>query len=306
MNFSRLIKNRLHASIIHDVKRGIADYDDNYLYWHNLEFFLMRSALTSTNPGIADENYFSSSRVVVSLTTYGKRLWDVYLAIESIMQQTVKPNIIILWLDTDLKNADLPSTLQNQMKRGLQIRYCKDIKSYKKLIPALHSFPEDIIITIDDDVLYSYDMIERLLSAYRKDPHFIYTNRMHRICLKKDHSIEKYKNWEFACEKTDDSVLNFPTGCGGVLYPPHSLSSEVMNEDVFLKICPTGDDIWFKAMSLINGVQCRRVNTHNPYWHTISRLQNDGLFHQNVDEGKNDVQIERVFSKYNIYPLLLR
>lgn len=304
MNIIQLLKNRIHKILINVVKKGIAEYDDKSLYWHNLEFFLMRSALSSTILGISNENYFSNSKVIISLTTYGKRIYDVYLAIESIMQQTIKPNLIILWLEDELKNADLPITLQNQMKRGLQIRYCKNIKSFKKLIPTLHHYPDDIIITIDDDVIFSYDMIENMLSDYKRNPNFIYSNRMHRIHMIDDCTADKYVNWEFESNNPEVSALNFPTGCGGILYPPHSLDQEVLNENAFMELCPKGDDIWFKAMSLMNNVQCRLVHIHTPYMKVIDRLQGDGLCIENVDGGLNDIQFNNVFKKYNLYTLL--
>lgn len=54
--------------------------------------------------GVSDRRY-ASHDIIVSLTTYGKRIWDVYLAIESIMQQTFKPNRIVLNLDNSFRDT---------------------------------------------------------------------------------------------------------------------------------------------------------------------------------------------------------
>ena len=53
--------------------------------------------LHSCESGVTDTHY-CDHEIIVSLTTYEPRLYETYLAIESIMQQTVKANRIILWL----------------------------------------------------------------------------------------------------------------------------------------------------------------------------------------------------------------
>ena len=47
--------------------------------------------LQSKEPGITEEKY-GVNDLIVSLTSYGQRIHNVYLTIESIMQQTLKPN----------------------------------------------------------------------------------------------------------------------------------------------------------------------------------------------------------------------
>ena len=56
------------------------------------------------------KNKHTDQKKIVSLTTYEPRLYETYLAIESIMQQTVKANRIILWLPDSLKTTTLPNT----------------------------------------------------------------------------------------------------------------------------------------------------------------------------------------------------
>lgn len=154
------------------------------IIYQNRKDRLTELALCSSTKGISKERY-CQKEVIVSLTTYGKRLYDVYLAIESIMQQSMKPNRIVLWLGDELKNRPLPRILGFQQQRGLEIVFCKDIYSYTKLIPALRKFPNDIIITVDDDLIYNVDMVERLVGAYIDDPSYIYCCRMHKMRLKR-------------------------------------------------------------------------------------------------------------------------
>ena len=258
-------------------------------------------ALNCKEYGTTNEKY-SDQQIIVSLTTYGKRLNQVYLTIESLMQQSLKPNKIILWLDYGFQDKQLPQLLKKQIDRGLQIKFCNDIRSYTKLIPSLKLYPNDVIITADDDLFYNLNMIENLVLPYLQNPNYIYFNRGHRIKFLKD-EIVPYTKWEWNINSTEESPLNFPTGVGGVLYPPNSFNQEVFNESVFMDICPLADDIWFKAMSLYNGMPSKKVITfsENGDEYLMNKsVQDIGLHLQNVEQEKNDVQFKAVFDKYNL------
>jgi len=262
----------------------------------------------SSERGVSDAKH-GDNNIIVSLTTYGKRLYDVYLTIESIMRQTMKPNKIILWLADELKNSDIPVTLRKQRERGLEIRYCKDLLSYKKLIPALAAFPSDVIITIDDDVLYFYDLIENMVNSYKKNPELIHCARMHRIKMINSKTPDKYENWTRNYDDSDVSPLNFSVGGGGILYPPHCFTEEVFNEKVFTDICKYADDVWFKAMALLNGVMSKKVFTHNKGgedYFTNATVQDTALYQINGRQSMNDIQIKAVFDRYNLYERLLK
>lgn len=290
---------------IHNFIGGSSSMNYNTILYAQKSFQLTQSVLNSQTSGISDRDYTGKGiQVIVSLTTYGKRLYEVYLTIESIMQQTIKPNKIVLWLADDLKSVKLPETLIHQRRRGLDIRFCKDIKSYKKLIPSLKEFPEDIIITVDDDILYRYDLIENLLNGYLENPDYIYCSRLHRMKLLSSNRLDSYNKWEWEYQGLDVSPLNFPTTGAGTLYPPHCFPNEVFNESVFLNICKYGDDIWFKAMALLNGTLAKKVYTHTPMYLDNNFVHDTALCNINVSKGGNDKQLKAVFDYYDLYKFL--
>ena len=262
------------------------------------------SVKNSIEKGITDRALFPDKQVIVSLKTHSKRIYEAFLSVESIMQQTVKPNRIVLWLDETRQNEPLPITLQRQIERGLEVRFCKDVGPHTKLVPSLRTFPDDIIVTIDDDTIFAYDMLENLLNSYRQFPQYIHANRAHIIKFTDNGCLKNYNAWEHRTTKIGTSPLLFPTGVGGVLYPPHSLCEEVLNEDAFLRLCPTGDDIWYKAMSLLNNTQCYKIATHDPCYYSIPTMQDIGLYKKNVCRGENDIQIKNVFETYHLYDKL--
>ncbi|MBQ5610484.1 MAG: hypothetical protein IIU83_02705 [Fibrobacteraceae bacterium] len=267
---------------------------------------LAEQALHSAERGFSSEK-LCEEEIIVSLTSYGKRIYDVYLAIESIMQGSIKPNRIILWLsEEEFKNKELPLTLKNQTKRGLEIRFCKDIKSYKKLIFALNEFPNACIITIDDDLIYNFDLVENLIASHKINPNCIWANRIHEMTYNNNGSLKSYLQWNM-CSQTNAQALknNFFTGCGGTLFPPNSLHTETLNDDVFMNICPTADDVWFNAMARLKGTEIRKSFTHSLNGEDFvvnERLQSDGLCatNNNSENCRNDEQIKAVFEKYRI------
>lgn len=308
--FLQTIKAIIHPfETIHRIVDSSVDRTETLLQQDRFEktsIDLTYQTLHSKEPGISKEQY-GYSEIIVSLTSYSKRIHEVYLAIESIMQGSLKPNRIILWLsETEFKNKVLPITLQNQTKRGLEIRYCKDIRSFKKLIYTLKDYPEATIITIDDDAIYKFDFIENFIKSHNENPLYIYANRVHRIKTNPDGSLKNYHNWEWnATISTPQKNDLFFTGVGGVLYPPHSLHEEVFNEDVFLKICSTADDVWFNAMARLKGTEIHKSFTHDSKGEDYLinlKFQADGLgsTNNNPNNCKNDIQIKSVFEKYHI------
>lgn len=264
---------------------------------------LTTKALSGSKLGVSNEKY-GQSEVIVSLTTHGKRIYDVHAAIESIMQGSVKPNRIVLWVSEDYRKIILPLTLQKQMERGLEIRYCKDIRSYTKLLYALKAFPDASIITIDDDILYPYDLLECLMNAHMEYPDCICANWIREIPLNLDKQYISILKWPQLFETDEVSERFFFEGFAGVLYPPHSLDDEVFNESAFLDICKTADDVWFNAMALKAGTKVKYAWRHYSVASFIDNEDGQCVALQNINnngEMWNDIQIKAVYEKYQLW-----
>lgn len=205
------------------------------------------------------KNREGTGRYIISLTSYGKRIADLTpYTIFTFFNQSVKPDKIILWIGHNDKE-NVPKIFKKLAKKGLEIRFCEDIKSYTKIIYALEAFPDDCVITADDDVLYPKDWIERLLAAYEKNPEKIIYLRAHGIKTDENHHPLSYNDW-FNCIEPKTYFGNgkhspfsvFPTGVGGILYPPKCFYKDVTNRELFMKLAPQADDIWLWAMAVIN------------------------------------------------------
>lgn len=294
-----MLKNKIKEIILKIIKKNDIENKKNIK-----RMFLEEKNLENKDRGVTDIKYFDED-VIVSLTTYSIRVSTIHLVIESLFQQIVKANRIILWLDeNEFKGIkDLPFALTRMQERGLEIKFYKNIKSYKKLIPTLKEYPNQIIITVDDDVMYPVDFIEKLLNSYRKNSKRIYYYRGHFIKYTKE-KILPYQEW--MNKESDNLLLNFPTGVGGILYPPNCFHSDVLNEKKFMELCPKGDDIWFKVMSLLNNIECEKIyiDDFETNFLSIDSTQRIALNIVNVLNGENDIQIEKVFKEYQILKLL--
>ena len=196
-----------------------------------------------------------SPNLIVSLTSYPERIKTIYKTINTLLTQTTKPDKLILWLaDTQFPNfeKDLPRELLNLKELGLEIRWCEDLKSYKKLVPALKEFPDDIIVTADDDILYDSDWLEDLYKSYLENNNFLITNRARLLELKNQEIRIIPRAIVEEIEFIKPSFLNQFYGGAGCLYPPHCLNSDVYDSNKFLKLLPTNDDVYFWAMAVLN------------------------------------------------------
>jgi hypothetical protein len=234
---------------------------------------------------------------IVTLTSYGHRITSTLpYTLYSLFNQTVLPDHIILWLT---KTDVIPSMVQLFIHHGLEIRYCSDIKSYKKLVPALSQFPNDILITADDDIYYHKNWFKIIKNSYLKKKDKIHCWRAHEIRIGKDNKILPYKNWNHCVKKFVNSKRIFPTGGSGVLYPPNTLDIICTNCSEFMELAPKADDIWFWAMSTLKGTEYCIVKNSN---HTISlidpREEKKGLGISNVINNENDRQLSNIIARF--------
>jgi len=199
-----------------------------------------------------------NKKIIVSLTSFPEAIPYAIKAIISILNGTTLPDKIVLYLDS-FKFIDnkLPHELEELKSNNpiLDIRFNSlDIRSYKKLIPALKDFPNEIIVTIDDDIYYHKNILKDLIKVHKKYPNAIIAHRVRKIKLNKPYSKwGKYKWYDFVFKKYHFSHLAMQTGVGGVLYPPNSLDKEMLDPNLFMELAPSTDDVWFWAAAVSKG-----------------------------------------------------
>lgn len=100
-------------------------------------------------------------KINVSFTTHGKRIFYVHYMLDSLYTQTLRPSKIFLYV-TKGEYVRYPSILK-KFEPWLQIIEVENLRSFKKIIPALLNAKEDeLYVSLDDDFLYPPSMIEEL------------------------------------------------------------------------------------------------------------------------------------------------
>jgi hypothetical protein len=246
--------------------------------------------------------------LIVSLTSFPGRIEDLQYTLFSILVQTVLPEKVVLWLADEQfpqKEADLPPVLIQFKHFGLEIRWCENISSYKKLIPTLESYSDYFIVTADDDLYYPKRWLEKLWQEHLKRPDEVVCHIANRIRFDEHNKPMPYTKWEFNTKK-GTSFLNFTLSGGGVLWHKNYFHRDIAKTDLFMKFAPTADDIWFYFMVILNEKQirvvkhpCNKAKYVNPY-REYNIEKSYKLATINVEENHNDIQFRNVVEYYNV------
>lgn len=246
--------------------------------------------------------------VIVSMTSYGNRLEQTCpYAIYSLLTQKHLPNRIILNIDQSIWNEDsIPSLIKKLRQVGVEVNFTEDIGPHTKLLPTLHLYPDDIIITVDDDVLYDDTMIEELYNEYLQSDRKSVICREGKSLLKEKGKFLPYSQQPHIRECIY-SPYKMAFGVAGVLYPPHLFGEEVFNTKVIRELCPKADDIWFGVMELYYKIPV--VYVSNNSWtgdadvdrnEEYNQTQSGALHFLNDLKGYNDIQWESLLQHYHL------
>ena len=113
-------------------------------------------------------------QIVVSMTSWRKRLCNVPKVIDSILAQTRKPDVVVLNLaEQEFPNKEIPAELVDYINNNAKLKLNwvnADTRVWKKFLPILEEYPEALIVPIDDDIIYPKTMIADFMRVHRKYP----------------------------------------------------------------------------------------------------------------------------------------
>ena len=118
------------------------------------------------------DKIINKDALIVSMTSWKNRINKAHMSIELLLNNTRKPDKFILNLSYEEfpnKEKELPDSILSLTKKysNFEIYWVKEnTKPYKKLIPTLLRYPNNPIITTDDDVTYPLDFIEKIYNTY--------------------------------------------------------------------------------------------------------------------------------------------
>ena len=229
--------------------------------------------------------------IVVSLTSTPGRIKGILPTLRSLAAQTKKPDLIILWLD---KGGVYPGRIISRISEtGILIKYRKDLGPNTKYYYAFREYKDDLVITVDDDIIYHKDMVRELYGTYLKHPGTVVARRVHKMRFDRNRELLGYKDWIWEYGDFDRPSHDlFATGTGGVLYPPAVMGLRCWESTDFRKVCPKADDIWLKFSELKNGIRVCAVKNAGFRKDSVNlRTLNTSLAAGNIGKGRNDTYI---------------
>jgi hypothetical protein len=256
--------------------------------------------------GLADIS--RKQKIIVSFTTYPARIGKAYLVADRMLKQTVKPDLVVLYLaESQFLDRKLPVQYEVLQRRGLKICWCPDdLMAHKKYYYAMQDYPDDIVITVDDDVTYPTTLVETLYDSYKHLPDAIHATRAHRITLDNT-QIATYSHWvkDIIDDRPCSGQQFLATGIGGVLYPPHLLPMETYNTQLIRSLALQADDMWLKAMEVLNDVPVALTKNHFPCYE-IAGTQKTALVYDNVGRGLNNDILKNILAHYHLENKLVK
>lgn len=209
----------------------------------------------------------SDLKIIASLTTHPKRIDTVWITINSIINQSLQPDSVILWLAEEQfpnKYEDLPFSLLQLQNRGLKIKFCDDLKSHKKYYYSLQEYPNELVALFDDDMFYPRDTIELLYKLHRNNPHDICVITTQLIVPTIYTNPSNWKNPNVNQIIKHCNKAQIFSG-SGTLLKSNMLDEKVFDKEAIKKICPYADDLWLTFMARKIGTKI----TSLPKWRSF-------------------------------------
>lgn len=290
---------RLRYEIKFHLKLDICDETLEHIIKQYYKIPYFRKGISSKKKG---------RKVIVSLTTIPARLDKVWLTTESLLRQKVRPDKIILWLAEDeFEGIEIPKTLKRQQKRGLEIRYCENLKSYKKFYYTMLEHPNDYVLVVDDDFIYSEQLLKKIMSVSVRYPSSIVCNRAHKI-RKDKNGMLPYLRWigyeNRRVREEVPSFQNFLTSGGGTLFPVWLLDKVIFGKDIFMKIAPTADDVWLNFIAWKSKIKIVMTKGVLGYMLPVHSSSDTGLYLKNTVRKTENCECENDFQIRNVVEYL--
>lgn len=216
-------------------------------------------------------------KVIVSITTIPKRMERFKENIPSILNQKYPFDVLMINIpDTTTNEETIFYNSIRELDNRIIINKVDDCwRSCNKLIPTLKLFPDDIIITMDDDIYYPSDCVGTLMRQHIKTPDCIIAQETNPLIIEGDRIRNIYA---VDIKLMQKSWARYLSNC--CLFPPHVFDgTELFNYDKMMEVTKgSHDEFWFWINSTLNGVMVIGLNYVKHFrFNTISEW-NDGEY----------------------------
>lgn len=217
-------------------------------------------------------------QIVVSLTSWSKRIGNIPIVLDTIFAQTVQPDAIVINLSLDeFPTRELPANVQSYIDAYDRIRVnwvVHDTRVWKKFLPTLLLYPDALILPIDDDILYPPTMIEGFMQAHAKYP---------------DRPISGNHYWYHG--------IKCHCGCASLVQAKHFEGWQKYYKHSFRISCPSSD-LFYTYLAAKNGYFY--AETEVDYMRTIVSYNEVDGYSASFPKNRLRVSREAIFNAFGV------
>ena len=239
--------------------------------------------------------------LVVSLTSFPERIGNLWMVLDSLFRQDVRPDKIVVVLtkeEVPEGASSLPESLRKFEPLGVETVFLPyNLRCHNKYFYAFGRYPDATVVTVDDDCIYRKDTLKRLVDLHRKNPGAVCCNIAAVI---DPDDFTSYKAWKKSSSEGEPDHLNVALGFAGILYPEDIDRTIFLDRETAEKLAPTADDLWLKAVEIDRGIKVARGRFF-PKPVTIKSSQKVSLRSVNKGtESRNDRQWEALDGHFHL------
>lgn len=211
--------------------------------------------------------------IIVTLTTIPSRIKHIQPVIDNILNQSMPPDRIELYIPKEYKKRSLGSIDPHDYPTGCDIVHCdEDYGPATKILPAIQRYKDQDVTLIycDDDKIHDHYWIERFIQKHNVYPDACIAEvGMHvkwwffyrwKDTVTRQYRLKRILSlgiWNPKRKVHTDECHEIALGFGGVLVKPSFFPPEVFD---IPDILWTVDDIWLSGMMATNGIKVRETD----------------------------------------------
>lgn len=212
------------------------------------------------------------NKIIISMTSWPKRIHNVAKAIYSLLQQNVDKtlyHIVLVLCDKEFPNKEknLPADLLLMYKsKCFEIIWTPtNTFSHKKLMPTLAKYPNNPILVCDEDIIRPKDWVSYFIKDHKQYPNDILVGGcVFDICFERNGKFNPVKRFAFDKPSNAGKIIKNrrpANGFGGVLYPVGTFTDpRFYDEELYMKLSKYSDESWQFCFNVIENRTIRWIS----------------------------------------------
>lgn len=194
----------------------------------------------------------------MTCTSTHDRLETLFYAVTSILRQSIKPDVVYIHLPQrspdDAEEGPgvdaVPAWLDHEL---IEPRYMKEHGPYQKLTSVYEVVsPDDLVVTIHDDVIYQREWLARIVTAAERYPNAVICGNARVISQNILGRWKSVHHWPTVHHVTYAFWI-LPVGHAGIAYRKSLLCETFLHDSQCMPVAWVNEDLWFRTASLLEG-----------------------------------------------------